>query len=72
MSALDALPLVPTNRTPLGFEYIVMADVPVHWHDQCWAWMTERNARLIVDGVGPAALLQDWRQWLNSRSDASR
>lgn len=72
MPDLDVLPSVPTNRTPLGFEYIVMANVPKHWRDQCWAWLAERNARLIVDGVGPSALLQDWHHWLDSLSDASR
>jgi hypothetical protein len=51
MPDLDALPSVPTNWTPLGFEYVVMAHVPEHWRDQCWAWLSERNARLIVDGV---------------------
>jgi hypothetical protein len=40
--------------------------------DQCWAWLSERNARLIVDGVGASALLQDWHQWLDSLSEASR
>lgn len=72
MSDLDALPSVPTNRTPLGFKFIVMASVPEHLRNQCWAWLSERNARLFVDGVGASALLQDWHQWLDSLSDVSR
>jgi hypothetical protein len=72
MPDLEALQSVPTNRTTLGFAYIVMANVPEHWRDQCWEWLSERNARLIVDGVGPSALLQDWHQWLDGLSDASR
>ena len=57
---------IPTKRTPLGFEYVVMNDAPQPWRDQCWAWLLERNAGLLVEGVGQSALVPDWNRWLNS------
>ena len=66
MNISSALELVPVRRTPLGFEYVVVADVPARWRKQCWASLKDRNAQLIVEGVGPSALIHDWRLWLES------
>lgn len=71
MVSVDELRSIQTRRTPLGFEYVVMADVPLPWREQCWAWLPSRNARLEVEGVGLAALVQDWHQWLDSLSNRS-
>lgn len=61
-----ALEAIPIRRTTLGFEYVVMADIPMPWRDQFWASLESKHARLIVDGIGPAALLDDWRHWLRA------
>jgi len=66
MNISSALESVPVRRTTLGFEYVVVADVPAPWRRQCWASLKERNAQLIVEGVGPSALIHDWRLWLES------
>lgn len=68
MDSSTALESVPVRRTPLGFEYVVMADVPPPWREQCWAHLNERRTQLIVDGAGPSALIQDWRLWIESLS----
>lgn len=67
MSAIDALELVPTRSTSLGTRYVVLADIPQPWRDELWSWLPSRKARLLMDGVEPAALLQDWQDWLASR-----
>lgn len=61
-----ALESIPVRRTTLGFEYVVMADIPMPWRDHFWASLESNHARIVVDGVGPAALLQDWRLWLRT------
>ena len=69
MPELDALTSVPTSHTPIELEYMAMANVPQRWRDRCWEWLSERNARLILDGVGPSALIQDWRnRWTACRA----
>lgn len=72
MLGIDALELVPTRSTLLGTKYIVLADVPQPWRDELWSWLPSRRARLLIEGVEPAALLQDWRDWLASRQATSR
>jgi hypothetical protein len=71
MVDLDALRSIPTRTTALGAEYIVMAEVPQPWRDQCWAWLPARHARLLVEGVGPSVLIQDWNEWLNDLTDTT-
>jgi hypothetical protein len=71
MVDLDILRSIPTSTTALGTEYIVMAAVPQPWRDQCWAWLPARRARLIVEGVGPSVLIQDWTAWLNDLTDTT-
>lgn len=67
MPAIDALELVPTRSTSLGTQYVILADVPQPWRDELWSWLPSRRARLLIDGVEPAALVHDWRDWLASR-----
>lgn len=67
MPAIDALELVHTRSTQLGTQYVFLADVPKPWRDELWSWLPSRNARLLFDGVEPAVLVHDWRDWLASR-----
>lgn len=71
MDTSVCLESVPIRRTRLGFEYVVLEDVPSPWRDQCWAHLGDLRTRLIVDGVGPSALIQDWRLWIESLSGQS-
>lgn len=59
MQDSTALESIPVRRTQLGFEYVVMTDIPMPRRDQFWASLESKHARLIVDGIGPAALLED-------------
>jgi hypothetical protein len=53
MNISSALESVPVRRIPLGFEYVVMADVPAPWRKQCWASLKVRNpGPLTRSGMG--------------------
>lgn len=67
MPAIDALESVPTRSTPMGTQYVILADVPQPWRDELWSWLPSRKARLLIDGVEPAALVHDWLDWIASR-----
>jgi hypothetical protein len=71
MDEMKALESVPVRRTRLGFEYVLMTDVPAPLRDRCWAFLRDRGVQLTMDEGGRAALLQDWRLWLDGVSARS-
>lgn len=71
MLLVGELDRVPVRQTGIGTRYVLMEDVPEQAREVFWRHLGTQRAKLIIEGIGRAALLQDWLSWVELQRKGS-